>query len=167
MSLPPSPPPAAGRRSPWVRAGAAERLFASLLLALVAAAGAWLLTHDPTASPAVPRCPTYAWTGILCPGCGALRALHALLGGNLSAALAFNPLVVLTAPFGVVWLALQAACAVTGLRPRLPARAVAVAGLVAVVVLLAFAVARNLPVTWCDPLRPPPDRIGATARSVR
>ena len=46
-----------------------------------------------------PVCPIYHWTGWLCPGCGATRALHALLHGELSAALAFNPLLVLIAPF--------------------------------------------------------------------
>jgi Protein of unknown function (DUF2752) len=46
-----------------------------------------------------PVCPIYHWTGWLCPGCGATRALHALLHGELTAALAFNPFLVLIAPF--------------------------------------------------------------------
>lgn len=164
MNAPPRPPPAERRRSPWVRAGPAERLFASLLLTAVVAAGAWLGLHDPAVSELVPRCPTYAWTGILCPGCGALRAAHELLRGNLSSAFAYNALWVLAAPLGAVWLALQTVCAVAGLRPRIPPRTLAAAGLAAVVILLAFAVARNLPLRWCDPLRPPSDRIGAHPR---
>ncbi|MGA9994581.1 MAG: DUF2752 domain-containing protein, partial [Pyrinomonadaceae bacterium] len=37
--------------------------------------------------------------GLHCPGCGTLRGLHQLLHGNLAAAFAFNPLMVLSLPF--------------------------------------------------------------------
>src|SRR5919108_2900402 len=46
-----------------------------------------------------PVCPIYQWTGLLCPGCGATRALHALLHGELFAALSLNPVVVVLSPF--------------------------------------------------------------------
>lgn len=35
-------------------------------------------------------------TGLLCPGCGSLRALHQLLHGNFATALRFNPLLFVT-----------------------------------------------------------------------
>jgi hypothetical protein len=49
-----------------------------------------------------PVCPTYALTGLYCPGCGGLRAVHALAHGDVGLALARNPLVVIGLPF-VVW----------------------------------------------------------------
>jgi len=46
-----------------------------------------------------PRCPSKMLTGLDCPGCGAQRALHALLHGDLTAALRFNALMVAALPF--------------------------------------------------------------------
>jgi len=45
-----------------------------------------------------PQCWMYRFTGILCPGCGGLRAVHALLNGNLADAWRLNPLVVALVP---------------------------------------------------------------------
>ena len=63
----------------------------------VAAAGAgflYLYFVDPLTSPFAPPCLFTAIFGVRCPGCGSLRALHALAHGDLKAALAFNaPLV--------------------------------------------------------------------------
>jgi hypothetical protein len=41
-----------------------------------------------------PTCPFLALTGYYCPGCGSLRAMHALLHGDPGLALKRNPLVV-------------------------------------------------------------------------
>jgi hypothetical protein len=50
---------------------------------------------DPLTSPFAPPCLFTAIFGVRCPGCGSLRALHALAHGDLAEALAFNaPLVV-------------------------------------------------------------------------
>ena len=43
-------------------------------------------------------------TGLLCPGCGSLRALHQLLHGHWETAFRFNPLLVASLPFAA-WLA--------------------------------------------------------------
>lgn len=48
---------------------------------------------DPSVAP-FPRCAFHTLTGYDCPGCGSQRALHALFGGNLRQAWAFNPLLV-------------------------------------------------------------------------
>jgi hypothetical protein len=68
--------------------------------ALVALAlGAALLAHfDPATTWWMPSCPFYALTGLLCPLCGSLRAMHALLAGAPVAALAFNPLLIVALP---------------------------------------------------------------------
>jgi len=62
------------------------------------AAGAgflYLYFVDPSTSHLAPSCLFTALFGVHCPGCGSLRALHALAHGDLNAALAFNaPLVI-------------------------------------------------------------------------
>jgi hypothetical protein len=60
-------------------------------------AALWLRTHDPAAGAAgrLVMCPFYGLTGLHCPGCGTLRALHRVLHLDLPGALAFNPLTVL------------------------------------------------------------------------
>ncbi|MDI1290839.1 MAG: DUF2752 domain-containing protein, partial [bacterium] len=73
---------------------------------LAAAAGllaalAVLYAFDPAQEHVFPTCMLYEWTGILCPGCGGLRATHQMLHGDLAAALRHNPLLVL----GYPWLA--------------------------------------------------------------
>jgi hypothetical protein len=61
----------------------------------VAAAGfLYLYFVDPLASFFAPPCLFTVLFGARCPGCGSLRALHALAHGDLKAALEFNaPLV--------------------------------------------------------------------------
>ena len=63
-------------------------------------AGAALLWHaDPNAPGSLlPPCPFATLTGLFCPGCGATRALHALLHLDVAGAFAMNPLLVLCLP---------------------------------------------------------------------
>lgn len=61
--------------------------------------GLGLLRVFPPASYAFyPECPIFAWTGLLCPGCGATRALAALVAGRPVEALRSNALVVVLLP---------------------------------------------------------------------
>ncbi len=89
-----------------------------------------------------PLCPLLALTGWACPACGGLRATHDLATGDLAGAWAMNPLWVVVAPFLVLAWVLWLRRAWTGAR----ARAVpAWTGVVALVVLVGFGVARNIP----------------------
>jgi hypothetical protein len=68
-----------------------------------AAVGALVLfCFDPQQYHFYPVCFFHQTTGLLCPGCGALRATHQLLHGHLAAAFRFNPILVVSLPF-VVW----------------------------------------------------------------
>jgi len=62
---------------------------------------------DPI-SGGLPVCPFYWMTHLYCPGCGSQRAMHALLHGEVSAAVAYNPLLVLALLYGliesIIWL---------------------------------------------------------------
>jgi hypothetical protein len=91
-----------------------------------------------------PKCLLHSWTGLSCPGCGSLRAMHQLLHGNLAEAFHYNPMLVLALPFFAAWGAHQSYAMVTGrdlFHLRLPRPAIL--GILAVIIV--FAVLRNLP----------------------
>jgi ABC-type Na+ efflux pump permease subunit len=55
--------------------------------------------YPATNTSAHPKCPFNQITGLYCPGCGSQRAVSALLHGNLSNAINFNILFVISTPF--------------------------------------------------------------------
>ena len=68
------------------------------------AAAATLATVDPNRPGHYPACPFLFATGLYCPGCGSLRAIHDALHGDLHGALARNPFAVVMAPLlAVAW----------------------------------------------------------------
>jgi hypothetical protein len=61
----------------------------------LAASGAFLLLRFPPEHYSFyPQCPIYTYLHLQCPGCGATRALAALLHGRLSDAFHLNPLLI-------------------------------------------------------------------------
>ena len=58
-----------------------------------------LFVFDPRISNVYPTCPFLGLTGCYCPGCGTLRALNRLLYGDVTGALGFNLIAVLSVPF--------------------------------------------------------------------
>jgi Protein of unknown function (DUF2752) len=62
----------------------------ALWAALIAAA--LLFAFEPATTWWFPSCPFYALTGWLCPLCGSLRAVHAVLHGAPRVAFGLNPL---------------------------------------------------------------------------
>ncbi len=74
--------------------------MAYVALTILGAAGiAFLYAFDPRNPGIFPACPFLSLTGCYCPGCGALRALHVLLRGDVASALGYNILTVLSLPF--------------------------------------------------------------------
>lgn len=101
----------------------------------------------------LPPCPWHALTSWYCPGCGSLRACHAMLHMDWKAAWQFNPLAVVLAPM-LTWAVFAA-----WLRRRwhvgiLQARARARTVWLFLAVLLVFTILRNLPVAPFDALAP-------------
>lgn len=69
------------------------------------AACAAVSLRDPNESGSWLMCPVLATTGFVCPGCGTLRAVHALTHGDPMTAWQRNPLLVISIPILVfVWL---------------------------------------------------------------
>lgn len=78
------------------------------LLALLGLVGLWVLWHfDPAQSVFYPRCHFHELTGWLCPGCGGLRAMHALLHGRIAESWHYNPLPLLLVPAALLALAAE------------------------------------------------------------
>jgi hypothetical protein len=77
-----------------------EQIFrAAAPVGLVLLVAAILLVFPPAQYSFYPRCPFHHFFGILCPGCGATRALAALLHGNFHEAFRLNAFFILLLPF--------------------------------------------------------------------
>jgi hypothetical protein len=132
------------------RAWRSLRAPAAVGVAAVAALGV-LAAVDPNEPGHYPTCPLLATTGLWCPGCGSLRAVHALVGGDVPTALQRNPFMVLAAPF-LVWAWLRWTGTALGLMPPRRSAAPAWAVWTLLAVVLGFWVLRNMPgLTWLSP----------------
>jgi len=78
-----------------------RKLIANALLASALLTCALLLLYPPTQTSLYPACPIRSLFGIDCPGCGATRALAALLRGHPREALRLNTFFVLLLPFAL------------------------------------------------------------------
>lgn len=133
------------------RAGSPTRrtlLRPPLTAAALALAGTALVAAvDPAQPGRYPVCPSLALTGLYCPLCGGLRAVHALTRLDIAASVGWNaiaiPLTLLAAWFWIVWTrrAWRGETAPSRWRPIAPGWAVWTVCLLA----LAFGVLRNLP----------------------
>lgn len=132
-----------------------ERPFRLLALLLVLAgclalALVWLLGATPPAW--YPPCPFHSATGLHCPGCGASRAIHALIHGDFLSALHDNALLIVMLPLLLGWSAVALWRAMRHNQPPL-----ALPHGTAWVVLYAtifFVLVRNLPWWPCTLLAP-------------
>jgi hypothetical protein len=70
---------------------------------IIAIVGLVLFCFDPRQYHFYPICFFHKATGLLCPGCGGLRALHQLLHGHLATAFRFNPVLMVSLPL-LVWM---------------------------------------------------------------
>lgn len=103
-----------------------------------------LFVYDPARGGYYPVCYFHRWTGLLCPGCGGLRAAHQILHWNWGAAWRLNPLLVCGLPLGAAAGAYR-----LWARMRHPERSMKLRpGWLwgALFVIVAFGILRNLPV---------------------
>jgi hypothetical protein len=129
-----------------------SRLTNSLILLGSAGVLVVLYFFNPVQFSFYPRCTFHETTGLLCPGCGGLRAMHQLLHGHFVEAVRYNALLVGFLP-GAVFLATRFALS----RFRGVPTSVMVRPLwlwVGLVILISFGIARNLPgfpTSWIPP----------------
>jgi len=124
-----------------------------------AAASLFLYSVDPSRNAVYPQCLLYNATGLYCAGCGATRALYALLHGRLLVALHDNVLFVAALPLVLCVLAahlLAAWRANAWPRVHVQPRRVLGGGVGIFALVVAFMVLRNLPGPAFDWLRPLP-----------
>ena len=110
----------------------------------IALGAAVLLRFPPTQYSFYPQCPIHEYFHLQCPGCGATRALAALLHGHIAEALHLNALVTLLLPFAAVYFILwyrRLLLQEPSQWPQLPSSAVYASLALAFV----FTIARNLP----------------------
>ena len=123
-----------------------ELLTLGVLLVLGAAACAVLLLVPPGSPHAkwLPKCMFHQMTGLYCPGCGATRALSAMLHGDMKASLHNNLLL----------FPLLALIAVLIVKPQTSLKRPFAITIAAVV--LGFTILRNIPVAPFTYLAPVP-----------
>ena len=102
-----------------------------------------LFGFNPSHHGFYPFCAFHRMTGMQCPGCGGLRAVHHLLHGEVITAFRFNPLFVLALPVAAV-MGVRRLLRGPGAQP-LSHRAKAHWGWAAFVILVVFWIVRNLP----------------------
>ena len=123
-----------------------------MCLLLGAVAGLVLFCFDPRQYHFYPVCFFHKATGLLCPGCGALRALHQLLHGQLATAFRFNPILIMSLPF-IFWFGARFARQKAGGQPLSLGLRPVWLWLILTAVLV-ISVLRNLPGTPFALLRP-------------
>lgn len=82
-------------------AGLSRRLV--VVATALSSTAALLLRFPPDRYNFYPRCPVYLYLHLQCPGCGATRALAALLRGDIAEALNLNPLTTLLLPLALLY----------------------------------------------------------------
>lgn len=116
-------------------------------LGVAAATGtafAYVGAVDPNQPGHYPSCPFFFATGLFCPGCGTLRAMHAVGHADVVSALGLNPLAVASIPFLLFWWGRWAIRSWQGRPARTTlAHPAYLWGFLALVIV--FWVARNLP----------------------
>ena len=111
-------------------------------LAAGAGAAAILFLCDPSRVPIYPTCLFHRLTGLDCPACGSLRAMHQLLHGNFIAALHFNAFLILSLPL-FAWLSFDFFRRQIENRPPLRIRLTYV--MIYIAAFVAFGILRDLP----------------------
>jgi Protein of unknown function (DUF2752) len=76
-----------------------KTLKVATLSGVIVVAAIILYFYNPSSSSIYPPSPFRALTGLYCPGCGTLRALHQLLHGHILKAFELNPLMMFAMPY--------------------------------------------------------------------
>jgi Protein of unknown function (DUF2752) len=140
------------RSASTVLTGGRQAVLRPLGVAAAALVGTgYVAAVDPNTVGHYPTCPFLAITGWYCPGCGALRAVHALAHGDPMTALARNPFAVVALGYVVVAWVLWLERTASGRPVRWLAPAWVLYSVLGAILM--FGVLRNLPGwTWLSPV---------------
>jgi hypothetical protein len=144
-------------RRPIASHGITTRAQIALAACACGGATAFLFAIDPSRHAVYPQCLLYNATGIYCAGCGATRAMYALLHGRVIEALHDNALFVAALPLLLYVVGTYALAAwQANAWPALPVdgRKLTQRGIAIALLLIAFMVLRNLPGAPFDWFRP-------------
>ena len=119
------------------------RLQAGFLVVIMTLGLIAVGVYDPNEPGVFPPCPFRALTDYLCPGCGTLRMIHALLHGDLGTAWSLHPLGVLLTPVGLWYFLNQTSIATRG-RQIWAWQMPSWAGWTVLAVVLAYWLGRNI-----------------------
>ena len=120
------------------------KVLAPLILLVAGVFVVFYYHVDPSAADSItPRCAFRVLTGYDCPGCGAQRAFHALLHGDVSDAWAYNPYIFFALPVALVYILTDAMPRRAVRLRRILYHPVAVA--VILVSVLGWWILRNIP----------------------
>lgn len=135
-----------GNTAPGTPAGL-RGLLLPLVILILGIGGALLvqLVFDPFRTD-IPLCVVYHVTGLHCPGCGATRAVHAVIDRDIVLALRNNVLIVVALPAAAISYVLWAVGRVRG-RPFVIRPSTRVV-LILVAATVIFGIVRNLPAFW-------------------
>jgi len=124
-----------------------KNLYFALAFVAVAVLAVIYYKFNPAKYGFFPTCPFYSLTGFDCPGCGSQRAIYSLLHGNLIQAAKYNLLLVLSIPFLLIHFGykLKGFLQKKDIRWNLLYRPITPK--VILVIVIAFWIARNIPVT--------------------
>jgi len=127
-----------------VRSRTAAILRAAVPPAIIALAAILLLRFPPVQYGFYPRCPIHEMFHLQCPGCGATRALAALLRGHVIEAMNLNVLITLLLPFAATY-GILCYCRLLQRKPFRWPQPPPAATYTALTLATIFTVIRNLP----------------------
>jgi hypothetical protein len=110
------------------------------------------VSEHPSTNPYLPKCSFHFLTGLYCPGCGATRATYHLVHGQLAIAFRYQPLFVAMLPVIFFLIGKRLYELIFNTTVKLPFE-LQFYKLIAVVIC-AFFVLRNVPLSCFDWLRP-------------
>ena len=114
------------------------------VLGLASAVAAYVGSVNPHTPGHYPVCPFLALTGLHCPGCGSLRALHDLIHGDVTSALGLNLVAVAVLPLMAYWWLRWFGRSWRSAARTLPAHPLP--GWLLLSAIVVFWIARNLPI---------------------
>lgn len=121
---------------------------------------------QPGSTPFLPPCPLHALTGLYCPGCGSTRMLFYLVHGSPYLAFRENPLAMVVLPGVLYGLGRQLLAPLRATQSMIrPGRIRPGWATAFCVVVVLFAVLRNLPYAPFNALAPGGEKEAATLRA--